>query len=957
MPVSLPESLKPRFENIHQQLSEDIRTELSRQPQLAESFERVLVASDFVAQSCLRQGAVIVELLGSGDLLKAYRDGQIRGALAARLAGIEDEAGLHRELRLFRRREMVRIAWRDIAGWAHLNETMHDLSELADACLDLSLDKLYAWQCRDMGSPCNAAGEPQRLVVLGMGKLGAYELNYSSDIDLIYTFPEHGETRDGPRSISNEQFFVRLGQRLTQAINNPTVDGFVFRVDLRLRPFGDSGPPVMSFDGMENYYTTHGREWERYAMIKARVVAGDQAAGEELMEMLRPFVYRRYLDYGAYENLRDMKEMIAREVKRKGMEDNVKLGPGGIREVEFIGQAFQLIRGGQDKALQERRILRVLGVLEERGLLPAFVVEELIHSYIFLRDVEHRLQQWRDEQTQMLPTDEEGRARLAFAMGFGDWPGFRARLAKVMSKVHDHFMQVFEAPQTEEGGDELDLTGLWRGLLEGETASATLEASGYPEAQEALAQISRLRESRVYKNLSQNGRTRMDRLMPLLIRAIGMSDAPMTTLARVLGLVERIASRTAYLALLVENPMALSQLVRLCAASPWISKQLTQYPILLDELLDPRTLYAPPGRAELEVELRRRLAKVDPEDLETQMEVLRHFRHANMLRVAAADVLEAIPLMVVSDHLTDIAEVVLGEVLDRAWWHLVARHGRPVCTRDGVVCEQGFAIVAYGKLGGIELGYGSDLDIVFLHDSESEDTPTTGDKPIEGAVFFARLAQRIIHMLTAQTPSGQLYEVDTRLRPSGASGLMVSGVAAFEQYQAEKAWTWEHQALVRARVVAGDGDIERQFLRIREAILTRPREESALRREVIEMREKMRQALGSREAGMFDIKQDAGGIADIEFIVQYGVLAWSQRFPELTRYTDNMRILDGFAAYGCLPQQEVAQLQTAYKAYRQRVHRLKLQEQKASVMEPEFSDSRLQVQAVWERVLGGEASP
>ncbi|MBD3670262.1 MAG: bifunctional [glutamate--ammonia ligase]-adenylyl-L-tyrosine phosphorylase/[glutamate--ammonia-ligase] adenylyltransferase [Gammaproteobacteria bacterium] len=953
MPQTLPASLQPRVDHLLEQLPESLVESIAQDAEIQASLPLIFASSDFIAQSCLRQGELVQELVSSGDLHRAYQGGEIRKALAARLEAVEDETSLHAELRRYRRREMVRIAWRDIVGWSHLNETMQDLSSLADSCVDLALNKLHQWQCRDIGTPCNADGEPQQLVVVGMGKLGANELNYSSDIDLIYCFPEHGETRDGPRTMSNEQFFTRLGQRLTQAINNPTVDGFVFRVDLRLRPFGDSGPPVMSFDGMENYYTTHGREWERYAMIKARVIAGDQTAGQELMEMLRPFVFRRYLDFGSYENLRDMKEMIAREVTRKGMEDNVKLGPGGIREVEFIGQAFQLIRGGQDRALQERRILRVLGVLQERDILPAFVVEELIHSYIFLRDVEHRLQQWRDEQTQMLPRDEEGRLRLAYTMGFEDWEAFRQRLRQVMDKVHNHFMQVFEAPQTgqSEAADGHGSIALWHDDLDDEHAVEALQTLGYRRAQEALDQIKRLRASRSYRNLSKNGRERMDKLMPLLISAIGMGDESMTTLGRVLNLLETVASRSAYLALLIENPMALSQLVKLCSASPWISKQLTRFPLLLDELLDPRSLYAPPSRSELEEDLRRRLARIEADDLEEQMEALRHFHHANMLRVAAADVMEAIPLMVVSDHLTDIAEVVLEEVLTRAWWYMVGRHGHPVCTREGETCELGFAIVAYGKLGGIELGYGSDLDLVFLHDSESEDLPTTGEKSIPCAVFFARLAQRIIHMLSTSTPSGQLYEVDTRLRPSGASGLMVSSMQAFDLYQRDKAWTWEHQALVRARVVAGDGKIQTSFDAIRRQILSQKRDLDALRKDVSEMREKMRVNLGSKQAGMFDLKQDHGGIADIEFIVQYGVLAWSHEHSELTTYTDNMRILDGFAATGKLSQEEVDALQTAYKAYRQRVHRLKLQEQKALIEEGEFEQNRDAVSAVWDRLL------
>ncbi|MDH5184738.1 MAG: bifunctional [glutamate--ammonia ligase]-adenylyl-L-tyrosine phosphorylase/[glutamate--ammonia-ligase] adenylyltransferase [Gammaproteobacteria bacterium] len=957
MSLTIPSELQTRIEKIREELSPEFIHACRQSSLVSESLERVLACSEFISQTCQRQPQQIIDLLQCGDLFEPYSAEQMTQALSEILLSVEDENALHQRLRLFRRREMVRIAWRDIAGWAELNETLQDLSALADACVDLSLEKLHQWQCHDIGTPCNEAGEAQQMVVLGMGKLGAYELNYSSDIDLIYCFPEPGETRDGPRSMSNEQFFTRLAQRLTQAINNQTVDGFVFRVDLRLRPFGDSGPQAMSFAGMENYYTSHGREWERYAMVKARVIAGDQPAGKELMAMLRPFVYRRYLDYGAFENLREMKEMITQEVKRKGMQDNVKLGPGGIREVEFIGQAFQLIRGGQDKALQERRIRQVLALLQERDLLPAYVVEELDRCYVFLRDTEHRLQQWRDEQTQMVPTDEEGQIRLAYAMGFDSWQEFRSELDGVMSRVHGHFMQVFAAPQAEAGEHDdsgNELLALWQGVQDQDESLHILMKLGFPAAEDALRQVTSLRNSRVYSQLSKNGKSRMDRLMPLLISAIGISEQPMQTLSRILGLLDKIARRTAYLALLVENPMALSQLVHLCSASPWITQQLSQFPMLLDELLDPRTLYVPPTRDELEAELRRRMAKVDREDLENQMEVLRHFHHANMLRVAAADVVEAIPLMVVSDHLTHLAEVVLGEVLDLAWWHLISRHGRPICSSDGAACEQGFAIVAYGKLGGLELGYGSDLDIIFLHGSESEDQLTSGEKPIPNAVFFARLAQRIIHMLTALTPSGQLYEVDTRLRPSGASGLMVSSLEAFEQYEMEKAWTWEHQALVRARVVAGDMLIANAFEKIRKKVLCLPREESMLKREVSEMREKMRISLGSKENAGFDIKQDRGGIADIEFITQYAVLVWAQKHPDLSEYTDNMRILDSLNKEGLLSAEEVTQLQQAYKSYRQLVHRMKLQEQKPQISERIFATERENVSRIWQEIFSSK---
>ncbi|MBD3609932.1 MAG: bifunctional [glutamate--ammonia ligase]-adenylyl-L-tyrosine phosphorylase/[glutamate--ammonia-ligase] adenylyltransferase, partial [Gammaproteobacteria bacterium] len=589
--MSLPEVLASRLHSLAEEIPPELLESINTSPVLKEGLNKVIVSSDFIAQSLVRHADAMQELVNSGDLLRAYGQEEIRQSLSDKLTKVEDESALHQLLRRFRRREMVRIAWRDIAGLAQLNEVMLDLSSLADACVDLALEKLHWWQCQEMGTPCNELGEPQQMVVVGMGKLGAHELNYSSDIDLIFAFPEHGETRDGPRTMANEQFFTRLGQRLIQAIDQQTFDGFVFRVDMRLRPFGDSGPLALSFDGMEAYYTTHGREWERYAMVKARVIAGNMQAGQELMDMLRPFVYRRYLDYGAYENLREMKAMISREVSRKGMEDNVKLGPGGIREVEFIGQAFQLIRGGNERALQERRILRVLGLLQELDILPEFVVQELIPAYIFLRDSEHRLQQWRDEQTQMLPTDEEGQARLAYSMGCTDWLDYRQKLRDVMDTVHSHFLHVFEAPQAEEESSDEELRGVWQGLLDDSQAETILQAAGYQESAETYRSLKQFRFGRTVRTLSQNGQKRINRIMPMLLAAISSGEQPDITFARILGLLEKVASRSAYLALLIENPMALSQLVRLCASRPWLTTQLSLYPFSYPHLtLPPKRL-------------------------------------------------------------------------------------------------------------------------------------------------------------------------------------------------------------------------------------------------------------------------------------------------------------------------------------------------------------------------------
>ena len=950
--ADLPKRLLPRAELLWQQFAESF-PDLCAELDVAQQAEilKIWVLSEFVAQSCLRDGHLLNNLLSSGDLWRRYDKGEYRQRVQQALVNCDNEAQLGESLRKLRRREMVRIAWRDLAGHADMVSTTADLSALADTCIDEALSRLHIWLCEQWGTPCDSEGQPQQLVVLGMGKLGAHELNYSSDVDLIFAYPEDGETRDGRRTLSNQEYFIKLGQALIRTLDTNNAWGFVFRVDMRLRPFGESSALALSFDAMEDYYQVHGREWERYAMIKARVCAGDLAAGAELMSRLKPFVYRKYVDFGAFASLREMKAMIAREVQRKGMANNVKLGAGGIREVEFIGQAFQLIRGGRETTLQVRRILSVLEALRGFDLLPDFVVDELVDAYIFLRNVEHRIQEYAEQHTHMLPTDEESKVRLAWSMGFADWAEFEAVLRDHMRLVHEHFEQVFAAPQTEHAeGDHLDLTGVWQGLLDEEQALAALQQLGYGNTIEVYGLIQGLRKGRAYLGMSAQGRTRMNQLIPLLIGAVAAAQQPDQTLARLLKLIESIGRRSAYIALLVENPMALSQLVRLCDASPWIAHYLSRNPQLLDELLDPRSLYQPPQRDAIQNEVRQRLMQLDAEDTEGQMEVLRRIKQAAVLRVAAADVMEAVPLMVVSDHLTDIAEVMVDAAFDLAWRHLVARHGRPLCG-DSRVCDTGFAVIAYGKMGGLELGYGSDLDIVFLHSAESSGRMTTGEKPVDNAVFYARLGQRMIHILNTRTPAGVLYEVDTRLRPSGASGLLVSNIDAFADYQRQHAWTWEHQALVRARLITGDQGIAAAFTHLREEILTRQRELPVLQQEVREMREKMRGQLSKAKSGKFDLKQDHGGIADIEFMVQYAVLAWANTHHELLQYSDNIRLLETLASCGHLSKADSALLCDAYRTYRRSLHHLALQELPGLVEENEFSELRAGVQRLWQQLM------
>lgn len=951
-PPGLPRRQRERLRQYWQRFTAAAASQGAAFPDgdVAASLPAVWAASSFVAESCIQTPSLLMSLVDSGDLTTPYGEGGYEARLDALLQGVTEETALGEILRRFRRREMVRIAWRDLAGWAALEETLGELSALAATCIDQALRRLEDWQAQALGEPRGkVSGARQGLVVIGMGKLGAGELNFSSDIDLIFAYGEPGETVGDKEPISNQEYFTALARRLIQALHAPTAEGFVFRVDMRLRPFGDSGPLVMSFDAMEEYYQSYGREWERYAWIKAAVVAGDRIAGARLMALLRPFVYRRYLDFSAFESLRAMKALIAAEVQRKGLADNIKLGAGGIREIEFIGQVFQLIRGGRETELQERPILQVLHRLAAAHYLPDYVVAELVEAYRFLRRTENRLQEYADQQTHRLPGEPEGRERLARAMGLGDWATFARVLEQHRRRVQGHFEQVFAAPQTEAppSGDGRELAQIWSGALQGEAAQRILAAEGFVEPAAVMDRLERFRGSANCRHLSAPGRARLDHLMPLLIGAVAQSDQPDTNLARLLDLLERIVRRTTYLALLAENPMALSQLVRLCAASPWIAALLTRHPLLLDELLDPRTLYAPLERAALEGELNAELARLGVEDLEQQMEALRHFQQTNMLRVAAADVMGVYPLMVVSDHLTEIAEVSVGAALRLARDHLVRRHGTPRCRVGGTLVEPGFAIIGYGKLGGIELGYGSDLDLVFLHGSEGEELGTQGAKPIDNSVFFTRLGQRIIHMLTAHTPAGVLYEVDMRLRPSGASGMLVSSLAAFVAYQREDAWTWEHQALVRARPVAGDAVVAARFEAIRREVLGRQRDAARLRREVREMRERMRAELGQGDPRRFDLKQDAGGIADIEFMVQYGVLAWAHAHPALLRYTDNIRLLEGFARAGLMDARDAGLLSDIYRAYRAKVHQLTLLQESAVVDAEAFAAEREAVLRIW----------
>ena len=915
----------------------------------------IWASSEFVATTMIRNPQLWFELQQSDGLSRSYSIDDYRQHLNQRFESIDpaNDIALMKELRLFRYQQMMRIAWRDLANLASTQETLQNLTELAEVCVDVPLEILYQDQTRQFGVPCDSNGNPQRLVVIGMGKLGGHELNFSSDIDLIFCFAEEGETT-GARGLANSQFFIRLGQRFIKALNDVTADGFVFRVDMRLRPYGDSGPLVMSHAAFEQYYQTQGRNWERYAMIKARVIGGDKVAGQAIMEMLRPFIYRRYLDFGAFESIREMKAMIDTEIRRKGNLNNIKLGKGGIREIEFIGQTFQLIRGGGEPELQIRGILDVLKLLAEKNYLSTDEADVLADSYDFLRRLENRLQMYADAQTHLLPDDEAQQASMALAMGYADWLSLFNDTEKHRQLVHRSFAQLLhdsaeddEATDTEEKPAQM----LW--LLELDEADAVqlLDNMKIVEAPLVFKLIHQFQNSSQLNSMTATGRQRLDMLMPVLIELLAGQPRPAETLNRVLALIQAVLRRSVYLSLLNEYPQALKRLVKLFSASPWIASLLSRYPVLLDELLDDRSLYQKPTRESLKNELDDLLRQVE-NDEEQQIERLRKFKQAQVLKIAAMDIAGDLGVFEVSEQLTNIAETLLDKIVQLAWSWMVAKHGKPVCIVDGKPYHPDIGVVAYGKMGGREVGYGSDLDLVFLHDSQGEQQQTDGERVLDNGSFFARLAQRIIHLLSVQTANGRLYETDMRLRPDGNAGMLVSSVRSYEVYQHEKAWTWEHQALVRARMVCSNTHLKAEFDRIRDSILTLKRDRASLAADVVEMRQKMRVALGSKgDSALFHLKQDAGGLVDIEFIAQFGVLLFAAENPHLTEHTASREILRQLANCKLLTTEQAEVLYGAYREYRAYGHRLALQELSSQIDDPSVETLREQVKKIWLDVL------
>ncbi len=831
----------------------------------------------------------------------------------------DDEPGLQHALRKLRQNVMLRIIARDLGQLADLNEVVSTISTLAQYTLGRAL-AFYEKSLREtFGDPRNGAGDLQRMHIVAMGKLGGGELNVSSDIDLIFVYPEEGET-DGRRKIDNHDYFTRLARKIIGALSTFTEDGFVFRVDTRLRPYGDSGPLVVSFDMLEEYFYTQGREWERYAWVKARVLTGDQ--GKALLAIASPFVYRRHLDFSALDSLRGLHEQIRAEVRRRDTGDDIKLGAGGIREIEFVIQVFQLIRGGREHALRERSTLGALAQLEQRGLLDRQAAGELREAYTFLRNLEHRLQYLDDQQTQKLPKNPEDRQLIAETMLFANWDELAVELTGHRENVQKQFDAIFAESQEPASAPCADV---WRRTLSDSDATAQLQSLGFSRPQETLERLVRYRESSRFSRMSASGQARLERLMPAVLQSAASEAQPDATFDRMLSIIESIGRRESYLALLLEYPRALSAVARLASASPWAADYLARQPVLLDELIAPQSQDLPDWerlKQELHVEL-----EANADNQEQQLDLLRNFKHAQTFRLLALDLAGGIDLETLSDHLSDLAVLLLDLTLEFVWRGLRKRH------RETPM----FTIVGYGKLGGKELGYASDLDIIFLHDDPDD----------EATEVYARLAQRINNWLGSTTAAGVLYETDLRLRPNGAAGLLVSSVEAFRDYQFTQAWVWEHQALTRARAVCGDPDIGARFEQVRTDVLCQERELDELRNEVAKMRQKMRDG-HPNASELFDLKHDMGGIVDVEFIVQYLVLGYAAKHPRLTGNIGNLALLGLAAELGLIPGDMANSTIAAYRLFRSRQHALRLQGERYARLDRRLVDAQIAaVHALW----------
>lgn len=889
----IPEQLRPRLSIFQRHFS-------GFEHPLCPVLQKLLLVSSYAC----RHVDILRQLLTEDDCQTPLRLGDYQRLLQEQVPC--STLNFPRALRRFRHRQFLRLLLREISGMARTEETMAAWSDFADAIILHALIYCQNELATRHGQPREANGSPAQLYALAMGKLGGGELNYSSDIDLIMLHSGAGYT-DGDESVSNAQYYTRVVQQFIQLLQNVTEDGFVFRVDLRLRPNGDSGALVPSLAAMETYYQEQGRDWERYAMVKARLVGG---TSEWFHRLITPFTYRRYVDFSVIDSLRSMKSMIEREIQLNPRLDDIKRGMGGIREVEFIVQNVQLIRGGRIPSLRQQNALQALDAIHQEKLLPKTAA--LKQAYLFLRKLENCLQSENDQQTHSLPRDSEKQAQIAYAMGYESWDSLIIRLRQYRRIISYLFHAVLHTDESQEDSTRLlmnQLTSLWQGHVETSMAVNLLASFGYQEPERCYQLIHAFRHAPRCRRLNQAARLRLDRFMVLLLRDLANVEHTGLVLLKVIHLLENIVGRSAYLALLTENVSALHEVIYWFAESPFITDLLVTYPFLLELLLGKIERWQPLSRVKLEQLLKQQLAQC--EDAEAQEDCLRQFKLTHWLLVARAEMRGYLNAVRAAEFLASLAEVILKQVVVLATQQLEVRY--PVIA---LVAEK-LAIIAYGKLGSREMNYTSDLDLVFLHSCSAEHE-----------CLLIRLTQKIMHMLSARSQFGALYRVDTRLRPSGESGLLVSTLSAFVTYQQTHAWTWEHQALIRARIVFGDVKVRATFRHLKHFVLSINRSQPEIWQDVRVMREKIRQKMGDK-----GVKYAPGGLLDLEFWIQYLVLV--NPIPALNRYTHTLSLLRQLASHSVITPGQFRILQRAWRHYHHVLHQSVLNPDKVVSWEPE----------------------
>lgn len=943
LPDDWPQALSTNVKTYYQQF-----TSVPDHADCRKHLANVCAASEFAAKVFLQQPTLLIDLFSKNDIKKRLTKKDYLSRVKIAVKTVSSNVDLMHQLRLFRQRELVRLIWREVTQLDSIQQTLSQLSAIADCCIEVGLDLLYQWHCQQYGTPYDKHGEPMPMIVLALGKLGGQELNLSSDIDLQFAYAHQGEIVHNEQTTTHEIFFMRLAQALINSLNTVNRHGFVYRVDMRLRPFGSSGRLVMSIPALSAYYQQHGRDWERYALVKARIIVGHGKHADALKNMLQHFVYRRYIDYSILDGLRTIKQQINHEARVQNLQQNIKLGQGGIREIEFIVQAFQIVHAAKKLQLQQPSLIEAMPLLAKSKLLPKSVVKQLWQAYQFLRRLENALQAVDDQQTHTLPNDPITQYRVCLYCGFSDWSQLLEKLRHHQQHVIKHFTQMIsQQPQhfTDDKQKQLHyaLQAIW---LEHTEQTDTLSQLGFSDPEQVSRLLCEFKENYRYRKLSSLAYDRLNKFMPILLTKVANMDDPTQTLIRMLNLLKSIIQRSAYIVLLIENPCALSLLLELVSKSPWVAKQLANYPIVLDELLvQPVQRQVPTVPALCHLLHQQLQSQTDPEQ---QMEHLRDFKHTYSLRVAAAELLENLPLMRISDYLTNLATAIVHETVNLVTKQLVDRHGFPATNKE-IGSQSNLLIIAYGKLGGIELSYTSDLDLVFLH-ADTETKQTTGDNPIDSHLFYTRLAQRLLHALSVRSHNGTLYAVDTRLRPAGEAGLLHSTLSAFADYQQNEAWTWEHQALVRARPIYGDPMLTQQFWNVRRNVLSQCRDPDILRHDIVTMRNKL-MATATQDIN-FPLKHCIGGITDIEFLVQYGVLRWAYAYPELLTYTDNIRLLACLQNIGKLSQEMAYNLMRAYTTYRGLLHRHSLTQIAIDIDSDSLKKHLAVVNQQWQQWMG-----